>query len=168
MDNDKKQARAARLKKMFAPGPEAMDYRVTPLLDTILKWLMFTVTILGVSVITSIPSLRQHSVQHPLRHRRLNRDEARLLRSTETIHLTRWQNHCIVRMLRLTPRTRVRRHRLGSLHHQHPRSDHDGLLQEQAIFQRRFRFIYCYRRERLLPRLHLGNHCYRQLAHLLH
>ncbi len=53
MDNDKKQARAARLKKMFAPGPEAMDYRVTPLLDTILKWLMFTVTILGVSVITS-------------------------------------------------------------------------------------------------------------------
>lgn len=38
---------------MFVPGPEAMDYRVTPLLDTIIKWLMFTVTILGVSVITS-------------------------------------------------------------------------------------------------------------------
>lgn len=53
MDNEKKAARAAKLKKMFAPGPEAMDYRVTPGLDIFLKWLMFTVTILGISVLTS-------------------------------------------------------------------------------------------------------------------
>lgn len=53
MDNEKKVRRAERLKKMFAPGPEAMDYKVTPGLDTILKWFMFTVTILGVSVLTS-------------------------------------------------------------------------------------------------------------------
>lgn len=38
---------------MFAPGPEAMEYKVTPGLDTVLKWFMFTVTILGVSVLTS-------------------------------------------------------------------------------------------------------------------
>ena len=42
MDNEKKAARAAKLKKMFAPGPEAMDYRVTPGLDIFLKWLMFS------------------------------------------------------------------------------------------------------------------------------
>lgn len=53
MDNEKKSARAERLKKVFAPGPEAIDYKVTPGLDTLLKWLMFTVTILGVSVLTS-------------------------------------------------------------------------------------------------------------------
>lgn len=53
MDNEKKQQRAERLKKMFAPGPEAIDYRVTPALDIFLKWLMFTATILGVSVLTS-------------------------------------------------------------------------------------------------------------------
>lgn len=53
MDSEKKASRAERLKKMFAPGPEAMDYKVTPGLDTILKWFMFTVTILGVSVLTS-------------------------------------------------------------------------------------------------------------------
>ena len=53
MNNEKKAARAAKLKKMFAPGPEAMDYRVTPGLDIFLKWLMFTVTILGISVLTS-------------------------------------------------------------------------------------------------------------------
>lgn len=53
MDSEKKAARVERLKKMFAPGPEAIDYKVTPGLDTILKWFMFTATILGVSVITS-------------------------------------------------------------------------------------------------------------------
>ena len=53
MDNEKKVALKERLKKMFAPGPEAMDYKVTPALDTVLKWFMFTVTILGVSVLTS-------------------------------------------------------------------------------------------------------------------
>ena len=53
MDNEKKLQRSERLKKMFAPGPEAMDYKVTPGLDTFLKWLMFTVTILGISVLTS-------------------------------------------------------------------------------------------------------------------
>ncbi|MGN0744566.1 MAG: hypothetical protein ACI4MZ_04750 [Christensenellales bacterium] len=41
------------MKKMFAPGPEAIDYKVTPGLDTVLKWFMFTATILGVSVLTS-------------------------------------------------------------------------------------------------------------------
>ena len=30
MDNEKKVALKERLKKMFAPGPEAMDYKVTP------------------------------------------------------------------------------------------------------------------------------------------
>ena len=53
MDSEKKATRAERLKKMFAPGPEAMEYKVTPGLDTVLKWFMFTVTILGVSVLTS-------------------------------------------------------------------------------------------------------------------
>lgn len=53
MDNQKQTDRAARLKKMFAPGPEAIDYRVTPGLDIFLKWLMFTATILGISVLTS-------------------------------------------------------------------------------------------------------------------
>lgn len=53
MDSEKKASRVERLKKMFAPGPEAMNYKVTPGLDTILKWFMFTVTILGVSVLTS-------------------------------------------------------------------------------------------------------------------
>ncbi len=37
MDNEKKQQRAERLKKMFAPGPEAIDYRVTPGLDIFLS-----------------------------------------------------------------------------------------------------------------------------------
>lgn len=53
MENEKKSNRIERLKKMFAPGPEAIDYKVTPGLDTILKWFMFTATILGVSVLTS-------------------------------------------------------------------------------------------------------------------
>lgn len=30
MDSDKKAARVERLKKMFAPGPEAIDYKHTP------------------------------------------------------------------------------------------------------------------------------------------
>lgn len=53
MENEKKSSRIERLKKMFAPGPEAIDYKVTPGLDTVLKWFMFTATILGVSVLTS-------------------------------------------------------------------------------------------------------------------
>lgn len=53
MENEKKSNRIERLKKMFAPGPEAIDYKVTPGLDTVLKWFMFTATILGVSVLTS-------------------------------------------------------------------------------------------------------------------
>lgn len=98
MESKKKAARVERLKKMFAPGPEAIDYKVTPGLDTILKWFMFTATILGVSVITS--KFQAYGNIPFARYPCTNRDEAHVLRNAETYHVARRKNNRLVCLLR--------------------------------------------------------------------